>query len=508
LDESDEEDAAGGEGSGWGGIGGSDDDDDAEAADDESDDDPMKQTIVAVDEEDDDAGESDEEEENDEDDEDEDDEAVDSDDDAVSVASSSSSTHETQAQKDRKDAFFSAAPEAASSSTAPTAFSSMNLSRPLLRNITNLQFATPTPIQARAIPLALLGRDILGAAQTGSGKTAAFMIPVLERLLYREKGRNGKGAASRVLVLCPTRELAVQCEAVGKALSAGMDIRFALLVGGLSLSAQAQALKTLPDILIATPGRLIDHIRNSQSFTLDALDILIIDEADRMLEAGFSDELNEIITSCPRGRQTMLFSATMGDSVDELVRLSLDKPVRLFVDSTRKTAKNLVQEFVRVRKEDMSDGGTRAALLLALCRRTVKDKCIVFFRSKALAHQMRIVFGLCGLGAAELHGNLTQEQVRPPGLPDRDSALSLMLTPLTCPALVLLHSAAYASARRLQRRQGPIPARNRPRLAWSRHQGRRDGDQLRHAWPASSLHSPDRSDGPCRPHRSLDHARR
>lgn len=140
-----------------------------------------------------------------------------------------------------------------------------------------------------------------------------------------------------------------------------------------------------------------------------------------MLEAGFSDELNEIITSCPRSRQTMLFSATMTDSVDELVRLSLNKPVRLFVDSTRKTAKNLVQEFVRVREKGKDEGengdgptvgGTRAAILLALCKRTVKDKCIVFFRSKALAHQMRIVFGLNGLRAGELHGNLTQEQVR------------------------------------------------------------------------------------------------
>lgn len=136
-----------------------------------------------------------------------------------------------------------------------------------------------------------------------------------------------------------------------------------------------------------------------------------------MLEAGFSDELNEIISSCPRSRQTMLFSATMTDSVDELVRLSLNKPVRLFVDSTRKTAKNLVQEFVRVREkgqdgqEEANGGGTRAAILLALCKRTVKDKCIVFFRSKALAHQMRVMFGLCGLKAGELHGNLTQEQV-------------------------------------------------------------------------------------------------
>lgn len=160
--------------------------------------------------------------------------AASDDDDNVSVASSEGSVKETQAQLDRKAAFFSE--EATllpppSASAPPASFASMNLSRPILRNITALNFTTPTPIQARTIPLALLGRDILGSAVTGSGKTAAFMIPVLERMLYREKGKGGKGSASRVLVLCPTRELAVQCEAVGKALSAGMDVRFALLVG-------------------------------------------------------------------------------------------------------------------------------------------------------------------------------------------------------------------------------------------------------------------------------------
>ena len=165
---------------------------------------------------------------------DDEDEAASDDDDNVSLASSNSSVHETQAQIDRKAAFFSS--ESAllpppSASEPPASFASMNLSRPILRNITALNFTNPTPIQARTIPLALLGRDILGSAVTGSGKTAAFMIPVLERMLYREKGKGGKGSASRVLVLCPTRELAVQCEAVGKALAAGMDVRFALLVG-------------------------------------------------------------------------------------------------------------------------------------------------------------------------------------------------------------------------------------------------------------------------------------
>nr|ODN99934.1 ATP-dependent RNA helicase DRS1 [Cryptococcus depauperatus CBS 7855] len=318
--------------------------------------------------------------------------------------SDNESERETAAQLARKKAFFSADPTS-QDSTLPSSFTAMNLSRPLLRALNSLQFAVPTPIQARAIPLALLGRDILGSAVTGSGKTAAFLVPILERLCYRDRGKGG--AACRVLILCPTRELAVQCEAVGKALAekGGLDVRFALLVGGLSLNAQAHTLRTLPDILIATPGRLIDHLNNTPSFTLSALDVLVVDEADRMLEAGFTDELEEIIKACPRGRQTMLFSATMTDSVDELVKLSLDKPIRVFVDPKRNTARNLTQEFVRIRSDD-----ARSPSLLALCKRTIREKCIVFFRSKALAHQMKVVFGLFGLKAAELHGNLTQEQ--------------------------------------------------------------------------------------------------
>lgn len=353
-------------------------------------------------------GDSDEDEEMDGDeedeDEDEDDNEEDSAEDAENGEGDSDSEEETAAETARKDAFFSSNPMA--DPTVPTSFAGMNLSRPLLRALTALTFTAPTPIQAKAIPLALLGRDILGSAVTGSGKTAAFMVPILERLCYRDRGKGGQ--ACRVLVLCPTRELAVQCEAVGKALAekGGLDVRFALLVGGLSLNAQAHTLRTLPDILIATPGRLIDHLTNTPSFTLSALDVLVIDEADRMLEAGFNDELEEIIKACPRSRQTMLFSATMTDSVDELVRLSLDKPIRVFVDPKRNTAQGLTQEFVRIRSDD-----SRSPSLLALCLRTIRDRCIIFFRSKALAHQMRVVFGLFGLKAAELHGNLTQEQV-------------------------------------------------------------------------------------------------
>ncbi|TFK77079.1 DEAD-domain-containing protein [Pluteus cervinus] len=320
----------------------------------------------------------------------------------ASSSSGDESEEETQAEKDRKAAFFA---DEASTTEAHSSFLTMNLSRPLMKALTNMGFHTPTPIQAATIPVALVGKDVVGNAVTGSGKTAAFIVPMIERLLYREKGT--KAAATRCLVLVPTRELAVQCFDVGTKLAAHTDIRFCLVVGGLSVKSQEAALRSRPDVVIATPGRLIDHIHNSPSFTLDNLDVLVLDEADRMLSDGFADELSEIIKSCPQSRQTMLFSATMTDSVDELVKMSLKKPVRLFVDPKRTTARGLVQEFVRVRAGKESE---RSALLVSLCKRTFKSNVIIFLRSKKLAHQLRIVFGLLGLKADELHGDLTQEQ--------------------------------------------------------------------------------------------------
>ncbi|KAI0684826.1 P-loop containing nucleoside triphosphate hydrolase protein [Cytidiella melzeri] len=149
------------------------------------------------------------------------------------------------------------------------------------------------------------------------------------------------------------------------------------------------------------------HICTTPSFSLDTLDILVLDEADRILSDGFTDELAEIVKSCPVSRQTMLFSSTMTDSVDELVKMSLNKPVRLFVDPKRATARGLVQEFVRVRAGKEAE---RLALLVALCKRSFKAGVLIFFRSKKFAHQMRIVFSMLGMKCDELHGDLTQEQ--------------------------------------------------------------------------------------------------
>ncbi|KAG1056454.1 hypothetical protein G6F43_001648 [Rhizopus delemar] len=308
---------------------------------------------------------------------------------------------EDEAEKQRKKEYF--ADESEVDKQDHISFTSMNLSRPILKGVTSLGFVKPTPIQSQTIPIALMGKDICGGAATGSGKTAAFVIPILERLLYRPR----QTPSTRVLILCPTRELAAQVHSAAVKFAAYTDITFCLCVGGLSLKTQEQELKLKPDVVVATPGRLIDHVRNTSGFHLDACEILVMDEADRMLEDGFADELGEIVKSCPKSRQTMLFSATMTDNVDQLIRMSLHNPVRLFVDRSNQAASRLIQEFVRIRQAREAD---RSAVLLALCKKSFKNKVIIFFRSKAAAHQMKILFGLMGLNAAELHGNLTQEQ--------------------------------------------------------------------------------------------------
>jgi len=286
---------------------------------------------------------------------------------------------------------------------AGSSFQDMSLSRPILKGLAAIGFSEPTPIQRKTIPIALLGKDVVGGAVTGSGKTAAFVIPILERLLYRPK----KVPTTRVAILMPTRELAVQCFNVAQKLASYTDITFALIVGGFSLRDQEARLKTRPDVVIATPGRFIDHMRNSSSFAVDTIEILVLDEADRMLEDGFADELNEILTTIPKSRQTMLFSATMTDSVDKLIRVGLNRPVRLLVDAKKQTVAGLVQEFVRLRPGRESK---RPAYLIHLCKTIYTSRAIIFFRQKRTAHRTRILFSLLDLRAAELHGSMSQEQ--------------------------------------------------------------------------------------------------
>jgi len=170
---------------------------------------------------------------------------------------------------------------------------------------------------------------------------------------------------------------------------------------------QAAALRSMPDIVVATPGRMIDHLRNSMSVDLDDLAVLILDEADRLLELGFSAEIQELVRMCPKRRQTMLFSATMTEEVDELIKLSLTKPLRLSADPSTKRPATLTEEVVRIRRMREAH---QEAVLLALCSKTFTSKVIIFCGTKQAAHRLKILFGLAGFKATELHGNRTQAQ--------------------------------------------------------------------------------------------------
>ena len=301
------------------------------------------------------------------------------------------------------------APESETSdakSQVHTTFNSLSLSRPVLKGLSDLGYIKPSPIQSATVPIGLLGRDIIAGAVTGSGKTAAFMIPIIERLLYKP----AKVASTRVIILTPTRELAIQVSDVGKKVGKYVsNLTFGLAVGGLNLRQQEQSLKTRPDIVVATPGRFIDHIRNSASFNVDSVEVLVIDEADRMLEEGFQEELNEIMTLLPSKRQTLLFSATMNSKIKQLVSLSLRRPVRIMIDPPKQAAERLTQEFVRIRKREH----LKPSVLYHLIRKldpTSQKRIVVFVARKEMAHKLRIILGLLGMKVAELHGSLTQEQ--------------------------------------------------------------------------------------------------
>ncbi|RCI14747.1 hypothetical protein L249_6686 [Ophiocordyceps polyrhachis-furcata BCC 54312] len=347
---------------------------------------------------------------------------MDDDDDDDEVLADDGQDLEEQA---KRDAFF--APEEAVQHTVKktrgqaSSFVALGLSRPIVLGTTAVGFSTPTPIQAKAIPFALLGKDLVGGAQTGSGKTGAFIIPILERLLYRPN----KVPTTRVVVLAPTRELAIQCHSVAIKLASYTDIKFSLAVGGLSLKMQEAELRRRPDVVIATPGRFIDHMRNSASFKIDKVEILVLDEADRMLAEGFADELDEILSTLPKARQTMLFSATMTSTVDRLIRLGMSQPVRLMVDALTQTVSTLVQEIVRLRpkREDK-----RMGYLVHLCKKLYTERVIIFFRQKTVAHHARIVFGLLGLSCAELHGNIKQRERIENMEAFRDGKVAFLLT--------------------------------------------------------------------------------
>lgn len=289
-----------------------------------------------------------------------------------------------------------------------TTFTEMSLCRKLLKGIADMGYVTPTLIQKAVIPIILQRRDVCASAVTGSGKTAAFLLPLLEQLLHYSS------STTKALVLCPTRELASQGFDFFQKLALHTNLTAVCIVGGVkNTKQQASALRKQPDLVIGTPGRLLDHVLNTAGVTLQDISMVVLDEADRLLDLGFTEEIHELLKHCPANRQTLLFSATMNTKVDELIRLSLKRPVRVRIQSDGnskdlKVAPRLEQEFIRIRSGN--EGVHREAMLLSLLKRTYSQKVICFFDTKITAHRLMILCGLAGISATELHGNLTQQQ--------------------------------------------------------------------------------------------------
>lgn len=295
-------------------------------------------------------------------------------------------------------------------------FRELGLQAPILARLERLGYTTPTPIQTQAIPVALDGRDVLGIARTGTGKTAAFGLPLITRLLSDKRRPMARQAAG--LVLAPTRELADQ---IAKSLiSYTSALQVVLVVGGKSLGRQASRLQRGADILVATPGRLIDLMERG-AVDLRATRFLVLDEADHMLDIGFIHALRRIAAALGRDRQTMMFSATMPKEMLALARDYLRDPVKVEVSPAGETAEKAEQSLYFVEHE------RKQALLFSLLRERDDDRALVFVRTKHGAERLKKRLETSGMAAASIHGNRSQGQ-RERALQDfRTGAVSVLV---------------------------------------------------------------------------------
>jgi ATP-dependent RNA helicase RhlE len=277
------------------------------------------------------------------------------------------------------------------------AFSSFGLHPDLVRGVKELGFTRPTPIQTDAIPPAVEGRDILACAMTGSGKTAAFILPILHRLMERPRGR------TRALVITPTRELAAQIEQHLSELAVHTPLSGAAIFGGVAMGPQEHALRSGVDVIIATPGRLLDHFRHDYA-RLDALEVLVLDEADRMLDMGFLPDIRKVLKHLPTKRQTMLFSATMPAPIMELARELQRNPATINLERKAAPAVGITQALYPVSE------ALKAPLFLELIRRGDIKDVIVFTRTKHRANRLAEFLERGGVTVARIHGNRSQAQ--------------------------------------------------------------------------------------------------
>lgn len=276
-------------------------------------------------------------------------------------------------------------------------FKSLGLNPLLLRAVHEMGYTEPTPIQAQAIPAILAGRDLIATAQTGTGKTAAFLLPILHQLLSLPHG------TTQALIITPTRELAQQIDDVCLGLAYHTPLRVGLLVGGTSMGPQEKALRGGVEILLATPGRLLDHMRKNQTH-FDQLHTLVLDEADRMLDMGFLPDLKRIIDRLPAREQTLLFSATMPPVIAKLAADVLRRPQTIQVGRRSAPAVGITQAAYPVAEH------LKSSLLRHLLRDTDMPSVLVFTRTKRSAHRLARIIAADGFAVSELHSDLSQPQ--------------------------------------------------------------------------------------------------
>ncbi|HBT81520.1 TPA: hypothetical protein DEB04_02250 [Candidatus Giovannonibacteria bacterium] len=282
-----------------------------------------------------------------------------------------------------------------SNENSSAGFYGLGIAPTLLEILARHRFKTPTPIQTQAIPLAIQGKDLVGIAQTGTGKTLAFGIPIIQRLAQIK----GQG-----LVILPTRELALQVEEVFHRVGRGLGLRTAVLIGGLSFKPQLQALSQKPHVIVATPGRLIDHLRQ-KNLRLDAVRIVVLDEADRMLDMGFMPQIQKILQALPKDRQTMLFSATMPPEIMKLASSHMKLPIRVEIAPAGTTVEQVTQELFVVKKE-------QKLVLLEKLLEAYQGPALVFARTKYGAEKVMRYIRNLGIKAADIHSNRSLPQRR------------------------------------------------------------------------------------------------
>ncbi|WP_343560451.1 DEAD/DEAH box helicase [Sphingobacterium sp.] len=280
-------------------------------------------------------------------------------------------------------------------------FKQLNLIPSLLKAIAETGYTTPTAIQQKAIPVILSGQDLIGCAQTGTGKTAAFALPLLQRLSEKNVHTHGKILPIRALILTPTRELAIQIGENINLYRKHLKLNYSTIFGGVNQDRQVKEIKKGVDILVATPGRLLD-LMNQKLVFLDKIEVLILDEADNMLDMGFIHDIKKILAKVPEKRQTLFFSATMPPNIRKFAHGILHKPVEVDVTPVSSTAEKVNQSVYFIEKKE------KIKLLTSLLKQFKQDRTIVFSRTKHGADKIVKLLAKNGLRAAAIHGNKSQ----------------------------------------------------------------------------------------------------